>query len=168
MMIAKTVIASTLLATGIAPVAAQTTHFVTIRNEVVVDRPVDQVWKRIGDYCAIAEWMKVSCTYLSGNGDVGTVRQLMGGSTTEPMVAKTAHSYTYWQNKGNMAIASFHGTLAAEPDGPGRSRLSYTLFYDASALPSDAVRSSEHERLNKRFAELLGVMKSLAETSKQP
>ena len=85
-----------LLAVGIAPAAASAADYVTIRHEVVVDRSVDQVWQRIGGYCAIAEWMKVSCAYASGSGGVGTVRRLMNGSTIEPMVAKTAHSYTYW------------------------------------------------------------------------
>nr|WP_253201330.1 SRPBCC family protein [Sphingomonas quercus] len=134
-----------------------------IRNEVVVQKSADATWKRIGDYCAISEWMKVSCDYASGNGDVGTVRRLMNGATWEAMVARTAHSYTYWQTQGNLAGAGYHGTLAAEPDGPGRTRLSYTLFYDQAAMPSDAVRASEHERLTKRFAGLLDVMKGLAE-----
>lgn len=155
-----------LVAIGLVAAAAsgaEAADYVMIRNEVVVEKPVDAVWKRIGGYCAISEWMKVSCDYASGTGDVGTVRRLMNGATVEPMVARTAHSYTYWQTQGNMAIAGFHGTLAAEPDGPNRSRLSYTLFYDQAALASDAVRASEHDRLTKRFAGLLDVMKGLAE-----
>jgi len=155
-----------LVATALAAAAAsgaEAADYIMIRNEVVVAKSADATWKRIGDYCAISEWMKVSCAYASGTGDVGTVRRLMDGATEEPMVARTAHSYTYWQTKGNMAIAGFHGTLAAEPDGPNRSRLSYTLFYDQAALASDAVRASEHDRLNKRFAGLLEVMKGMAE-----
>ena len=148
-------------AAGFAPAVAE--DFVTIRHEVVVERSADAVWQRIGDYCAIRDWMKVSCEYAVGKGDVGTVRLINNRATAEPMVAKTAHSYTYWQTQGNMAAASFHGTLAVEPDGAGRSRLSYTLFYDQSALPSDAVRRSEHDRLDKRFQGLLEVMKGLAE-----
>jgi hypothetical protein len=91
------------------------------------------------------------------------VRRILNGATVEPMVAQTAHSYTYWQSVGNMAATDFHGTLAVESAGSARSVLSYTLFYDQSALPSDEVRAAQHERLNGRFQELLGVMKSLAE-----
>jgi hypothetical protein len=143
------------------PVDAAT--YVTIIKQVQVERSADAVWKKVGDFCAISVWMKTTCEYTSGTGGVGTVRRILNGATVEPMVAQTAHSYTYWQSAGNMAATGFHGTLAVEPDGSGRSRLSYTLFYDESALPSDAVRAAQRERLNGRFQELLGVMKSMAE-----
>ena len=133
-----------------------------IRREVTVDRPADAVWQRVGEYCAISDWLGVTCELDSGSGDVGSVRRL-NGAILEPMVARTAHSYTYWQSAGSMAVAAFHGTLAVEPDGPGRSRLSYTVFYDQAALPSDEVRESERARLDQRFVEPLMVMKRLAE-----
>lgn len=142
---------------------AAAADYVAIRKEVTVARPADAVWKRIGDYCGIAEWMKTSCAYVSGSGDVGTVRALNNATVLEPMVARTARSYTYAQTQGNLAHAAYHGTLAAEPDGANRTKLVYTLFYDQAVLASDALRKSENERLNKRFADLLGVMKTLAE-----
>ncbi|WP_336963134.1 SRPBCC family protein [Sphingobium aquiterrae] len=146
---------------AIAPAAAQ--DHVVIRHEVAVARPADAVWKAIGDYCAIRDWMQTDCDYARGHGEVGTIRRIRNHSTSEVMVASTAHSYTYWQTVGNMAPYDYHGTLAVEPDGPNRARLSYTLFYDQAAMPSDAVRASEHARIDKRFADLLGVMKTMAE-----
>jgi hypothetical protein len=147
---------------SIAPQGAQAADYVRIHHEVVVARPAADVWKRIGDYCAIKVWMQVSCDYASGNGDVGTVRRLKDGTIVEAMVAKTGLSYTYWQTTGIMAATGYHGTLAVEPDGRNRSRITYTLFYDQAAMPSDAVRHSEHDRLSTRFLGLLGVMKELA------
>lgn len=147
-------------AAGAGPIAAA--DYVTIRREVEVDRPVDRVWARIGGYCAISAWLKVTCELIAGNGDVGSVRRL-NGSTIEPMVARTPHSYTYWQSEGAMGAAHFHGTLLAEPSGRGRTRLSYTLFYDQAQLPSDAVRAAERKRLDTRFVEPLNAMKRLAE-----
>lgn len=142
--------------------SVQASDWITVKNSVEVSAPVDTVWRRIGGYCAISEWMKVSCSYISGEGELGTVRSLMNGSTDEVMVAQTRHSYTYWQNKGNMAPAMFHGTLFAVPDGVSKTTLSYTLVYDQDGLPADR-RVSEHKRLQGRFHELLGVMKTLAE-----
>ena len=153
-------VAAAALALAAPAVAAD---YVAIRKEVTVSRPADAVWARIGDYCGIAEWLKVTCSYASGTGDVGTVRVLSEGATLEPMVARTSHSYTYAQTKGNLATAAYHGTLAAEPDGSRRTRLVYTLFYDQATLASDALRASEHARLDKRFGEALGEMKRLAE-----
>ncbi len=150
------------LAAFAAATPATAADWVTITNSVEVNKPVDAVWKRIGDYCEISEWMKVTCTYAKGQGELGSIRVLLNGATTEVMVAKTAHSYTYWQNVGNMAPASFHGTLMAEPDGTGMTRLSYMLVYDQDGLTPDK-RESEHTRLQGRFHDLLGVMKTLAE-----
>ena len=142
--------------------SAWAADYVVITRQVDVDRPADQVWKRIGSYCAIAEWLKVTCDYSSGSGDVGSVRRI-NGTNIEPMVAKTPLSYTYWQTAGNMAASSYHGTLAVEPEGAGRSRIFYTLFYDQAAMASDAVRTSERERLTQRFQGALDTMKAIVE-----
>ncbi|WP_293976521.1 SRPBCC family protein [Sphingomonas sp.] len=151
------------LVTGLvaaSPVAAA--DYVTIVQTNIVDRPVDAVWAKIGGYCAIADWLKVTCELTSGTGEVGTVRRL-NGTTVEPMVAKTATSYAYWQSAGTMTPYQYHGSLVAEPAGKGRTKLIYTLFYDASLMPSDAVRESEHKRLEGRFGGALAEMKRLAE-----
>jgi Polyketide cyclase / dehydrase and lipid transport len=148
---------------GCGAAAASAADYVTVVKQVEVDRDADMVWTTVGDYCAIAVWMKTTCEYLSGTGEVGTVRRILNG-VTEPMVAKTAYSYTYWQTVGTMAATGLHGTLAVAPAGSGRSRLSYTLFYDQSMLASDEVRAAQRQRLNARFQELLGVMKSMSET----
>lgn len=153
------------LAAGMLTSAANSVRaadYVTIRKEVEVDAPADAVWARIGGYCAIAEWMKTTCDYVSGAGGVGTVRRILNGTVLEAMVGQTARSYTYWQIQGNMAVAAYHGTLAAEPLGRGRTRLSYTLFYDQAAFASDDVRKAQHDRLDGRFLGFLEVMKTMA------
>ncbi|MFD1611169.1 SRPBCC family protein [Sphingomonas tabacisoli] len=153
------------LISAVLPLLAQpaaAADYVVFRNDVVVDRPLDKTWARIGGYCAIADWLKVTCEQVSGSGDVGSVRKL-NGSTMETMVACTAHSYTYWQTVGAMGATSYHGTLQADPVGKGKTRLTYTIFYDQSALASDAVRASERTRLATRFVQPLQEMKRLAE-----
>lgn len=151
-----------LLGLAASGAAAPAPDYVTIRNEVVVDRPVDAVWARVGGWCTIAHWLNVRCEMVAGSGDVGSVRRL-NGTTLETMVARTAHSYAYWQTAGNMAGYSYHGSLDAEPVDGRRTRLIYTLLYDAAQMPSDAIRSSERARLNTRFVEPLMVMKKMAE-----
>lgn len=151
-----------LLAAVLVPGTAQAADYVTIRNAVMVNRPVELVWARVGGWCTIAHWLKVGCELVSGSGEVGSVRRL-NGVTLEAMVARTAHSYAYWQTAGNMAGFSYHGSLAAEPIDARHTRLVYTLFYDAALMPSDAVRLSERNRLGTRFVEPLNVMKQMAE-----
>lgn len=156
-----------LLATALLTSGARAADadFVAVRNQVIVDRPVGQVWQRVGGWCAIAEWLKVTCETVSGAGDVGSVRKL-NGVTLEAMVARTAHSYSYWQTVGAMAGYGYHGTLTATPVGPRRTMLTYTIVYDQAAMPSDAVRASERTRLATRFVAPLNVMKQLSENSR--
>jgi hypothetical protein len=146
-----------------AAASAQGADFVTIRLQVPVARPADAVWAKVGGYCAISEWLKLSCDYGSGTGDVGTVRRLRDRTVEEAMVAQTAHSYTYLQTVGSMVPFAYHGTLAVEPAGKGASVLHYTLFYDQGAMASDTVRASEKARMSTRFQTALETMKSLAE-----
>jgi hypothetical protein len=145
-----------------APAAAATPDYATIVLNVIVERPVAQVWARVGGYCAVADWLKVTCELASGTGEVGTVRRL-NGTILEPMVAKTATSYAYWQSAGTMTAFQYHGSLTAEPAGKTRTKLIYTLFYDQALMASDAVRDSEHKRLEVRFGGALTEMKRLAE-----
>jgi hypothetical protein len=160
-MLKKFFVAAIAWAAVIAVEPAIAADWIVVENSVEVDKPVDATWKRIGDFCEISEWMKVSCTYALGHGDLGSIR-VLNNANQEVMVAKTAHSYTYWQNVGNMAPASFHGTLMAEAGRNGKTTLAYTLVYDQSGLPEDK-RASEHARLQGRFHQLLEVMKNLAE-----
>jgi hypothetical protein len=148
------------LAVGAAPAVAA--DYVVIRHELAVARPADAVWARVGDYCAIRDWLKVSCSYASGTGALGTVRSLREGATIEPMVAQGPRSYTYAQTVGNMAGKEYHGTLAVEPDGARRSRIIYQLVYDQEKLAPET-RVSERERITKRFGEAVATMKAMAE-----
>lgn len=141
----------------------QAPDYTVIQLHVEVNQPAAEIWKRVGGCCAISAWLKVTCSYQSGSGDVGSVR-VINGTNVEPMVGKTPFSYTYWQTAGNMAPTSYHGTLAVEPEGAHRSQLLYTLFYNQAALPTAADRAAQHQRLSKRFQEALDTMKKLAES----
>ena len=153
------------LALGLAISPASASNYVVVRREILVERPADTVWQRIGSYCAISEWLKVKCTIIAGNGGVGTVRQL-NGITLEPMVGSTPLSYTYDQTTGNMAALNYHGTLAVEPVGARRSRIVYTLVYDAGSISSEATRKAQFDRISARFQGAIETMKELAEAQK--
>jgi hypothetical protein len=43
--------------------------------ETTVNRPAAEVWRRVGKYCDIGEWLRTTCTIVSGkDGEIGTVR----------------------------------------------------------------------------------------------
>ena len=70
-------------------------EYVTIKMEIDVARPANEVWAKIGDYCGISEWLEIDCEITSGDGGIGTVRSLAGGRITEVMVAQSDRSYGY-------------------------------------------------------------------------
>jgi len=147
--------------------AVENPTYVVIPMEITVDRPVDEVWKRIGGYCAITEWFPLpECRILSGAADdVGSVRSV----GTEVMVAKTQYSYTYTQPvRAGRPYNLYHGTLEARPMSPGQTKLIYTLLFDNSMLADDAAREKDRESRRALFMRALNNMKILAEGGKVP
>ena len=121
----------------------------------------EKTWSRIGDYCAIKDWLGTTCTIGAGSGDVGTTRLLNNGAVTEMMVAKTPFSYTYMQplNPANL----YHGTLQVQPDGAGHSKIVYTFIYDQEPLGNDEAKAAGRKQRTDRFNAALAKMKSMAE-----
>ncbi|MDR2215752.1 MAG: hypothetical protein LBE59_07920, partial [Nevskiaceae bacterium] len=117
-------------ATGNVAVANPT--YTSLLLEVSIDRPAAEVWKRVGKFCDIGEWMQVPCTITSGkDGEVGTVRSI----GREILVGKTDLSYSYTQpvQEGRPYIL-YHGTMEAKPVTATTSKIVYTLMWDNSTL----------------------------------
>jgi hypothetical protein len=145
-------------------VAAPT--YASIPLEIMVDRPAADVWKRIGKYCDIGEWLRVACTITSGkDGEVGAVRSV--GS--EVLVGRTELSYTYTQPpREGRPYNLYHGTLEARPVTTATSKIVYTLFFDNSMLADDAAREADKARRTAQFTTALQNMKILAEGGTLP
>jgi len=141
--------------------AAHASDYVTIPLEASIDVPADVAWKKIGGYCDIGAWMKTSCVITSGKADeVGAVRRI-ADRVDEVLVAKTAWSYTYAQPKSPI---DYHGTVEIRPDGKGKSKLLYTLVYDAAGLPAGADKAKDVAGRTAMFTRVINTMKGIAET----
>ena len=145
-------------------VAAPT--YVSIPLEITVDRPAADVWKRIGKYCDIGEWLQIPCTITSGkDGEFGAVRSV----ANEILVGKTELSYTYTQPvRNDRPYNLYHGTLEARPLTATTSKIVYTIFFDNSMLPDAAAREADKARRTTTFTRALQNMKTLAEGGKLP
>jgi hypothetical protein len=159
---ASAAIAVAMLAAGPALRPAQAAEYTTIILEKMVDRTPDQTWAKIGPYCAIAQWLKVTCVITAGNGvSVGSNR-LLNGNNNEIMIAATPYSYSYTQPSTTIL---YHGTLAVEPMDRGRkTKIVYTLFYDQAPLGTDQAKAENRAQRSKRFDEALDAMKAMAES----
>ena len=155
--------AAAAIAVGVlAAIPAQAADYTTILLEKVVDRTPDQTWAKIGPYCAIAQWLKVTCVITAGNGvSVGSNR-LLNGNNNEIMIAATPYSYSYTQPATTIL---YHGTLAVEPLDRGRkTKIVYTLFYDQAPLGTEQAKAENRAMRSKRFGEALDAMKAMAES----
>lgn len=150
------------IALAVVSMPVHAAEYTTIILEKTVDRTPDQTWAKIGPYCAIATWLKVTCVQTVGNGvSVGTNR-LLNGNNNEIIVAATPYSYTYTQPSSTIL---YHGTLAVEPiDRGAHSKIVYTLFYDQAPLGTDQAKAENRASRTKRFTEALEAMKQMAET----
>src|SRR5580692_1935599 len=142
--------------------------YTSIPMEITVNRPAAEVWKRIGKYCDVSEWLQIpaGCKITSGtDGEFGAVRTV----GAEVLVGRTELSYTYAQTpKEGIPFNFYHGTLEARPVTPTTSEIVYTLFFDNSMLPDDAARAADKERRRARFMQALQNMKTLVEGGKLP
>jgi len=154
-------------ASGSVVVAKPT--YTSIPMEITVNRPAAEVWKRIGKYCDVAEWLQIptGCAITSGkDGEFGAVRTVGNG---EVLVSKTELSYTYTQTpKEGQPYNLYHGTVDVRPLTATTSKIVYTLFFDNSMLPDDAARAADRARRTERFTQALQNMKILAEGGKLP
>lgn len=151
------------------PPAIANPRYTTMVLEIDVNRPAAQVWARVGKYCDIAEWFRVTCAITSGaDGQLGAVR-VLNGTTIEMLVGKTDLSYTYTQPvRTGVPFNAYHGTLEAKPLTPNTTRLVYSFFYDTSMLADDAARAAEQQNRRGRFMPALQNMKILAEGGTLP
>lgn len=152
--------------TGPAPLQVANPTYITIPMEITVNRPVKDVWARVGKYCDIAEWLQIAsgCSITSGkDGEVGAVRTV----GAEILVAKTEYSYTYTQpvREGRL-YNMYHGTLEARPIDAKTTKLLYTLMYDNSLVTGD--KQADIDRRRTAFTRALNNMKILAEGGTLP
>ncbi|PYQ79003.1 MAG: hypothetical protein DMG03_26895 [Acidobacteria bacterium] len=145
-------------------VASPTYTFIPL--EITVNRPAADVWKRVGKFCDIGEWLRIPCTITSGrDGEFGAVRSV----ANEVLVGKTELSYTYTQPvREGRPYNLYHGTLEARPVTATTSKLVYTLFFDNSMLADDAAREADRARRTTQFNTALQNMKILAEGGTLP
>ena len=155
-------------AQGDSAIVVEKPTYVTIALETTVNKPVADVWKRIGGYCTISEWLQIAagCKIVAGtDNEVGAVRSVAG----EVLVGKTQYSYTYTQTvRAGRPYNLYHGTIEARAASPTTTKLLYTLIYDNSMLPDDAAREKDKASRAVVFTRALSNMKTLAEGGTLP
>ncbi|MES2603390.1 MAG: SRPBCC family protein [Pseudomonadota bacterium] len=149
---------------ALATPALAAPEYVTISMEIDVAKPAAEVWAKVGDYCDIAEWLKLDCVITSGDGGMGTVRALAGGRISEILIAQTELSYGYTQPAVEGQFYNlYHGFMEARPVTATTSKLLYTLVLDESDKADQAAKDADVARRRTSFENALKNMKTIAE-----
>ena len=144
-----------------AATAALSADISVIHREITVSQPAQVVWARVGDYCAIAEWLQVTCSYTSGKGEVGTVR-LLNNAIVEVWSRKRRCPIPIIRLWGTWPRTVTTVRLQWQSAGTNKATLIYTLVYDQESMSPER-RDSERTRLQGRFQSALEAMKAIAE-----
>jgi hypothetical protein len=146
------------------PLLAAEPDYRAIHMEIDIAKPAAEVWARVGKYCDIAEWGSIDCKITSGDGGVGTVRDLAGGRVKEILIGKTDLSYGYTQPAvPGKFYDVYHGFMEARPVTATTSKLVYTLMLDESDKADAAAKEADLTRRRGMFEGFLKKMKALAE-----
>jgi hypothetical protein len=104
-------------------------------------QPVDAVWKKVGDFCGIANWHPaIAKCELSADKKQRTLTLKDGGTIVEKLVqwSDANHSYTYKIVSGPLPVADYESTLRVRPAKSGTgSVISWQGHYTAKGA-SDA------------------------------
>jgi hypothetical protein len=139
-------------------------EYATIKMEIDVARPAKDVWAKVGGYCDISAWLGLECKITSGNGGIGTVRDLANGRVLEILVAQTELSYGYTQPvKEGSFYNLYHGFMEARPVTASTSKILYTLILDVSDKADKAAKDADLAGRRTRFEAALKKMKEIAE-----
>jgi Polyketide cyclase / dehydrase and lipid transport len=92
--------------------------YTSIPMEITVNRPAAEVWKRIGKYCNVSEWLQIpaGCKITSGtDGEVGAVRTVARRCS---WAAPSCLTPTRKLRRKATPYNLYHGTLEARPVTP--------------------------------------------------
>jgi hypothetical protein len=106
----------------------------------------DALWKKIGDFCGIAEWHPaIEKCVLSADGEQRTLSLKGGGTVVEALESwdDANRSYTYTILSGPLPVANYHSTISVADDPKG-SALKWMGTYDAKgASDADAKKTMD-------------------------
>ena len=152
---------------GGAAWAQKTPEYVSIPMEVTINKPVADVWAKIGGWCDISKWIaagrEVPCTVESSHSNIGSVRKI-ANVVTEIMTAKGQYSYGYTQPPVEGKFYNlYHGFIEATAVNATTTKLSYTLMLDVSDKADQAAKDKDVNGRRTQFEAALQNIKKLAE-----
>ena len=118
---------------------------VEVERKISVPASVEDVWRKIGDFGALAAWHPaVETCDVERNGPVvyRHLRTIDGGEFLEREVAEhdeaTDHSYTYEIVSSPLPVSNYRSVFRVLPDDGGARVVWYSEFEAAGVAPNEA------------------------------
>ncbi len=106
---------------------------VEVKKDVVLGSDVATTWKKIGGWCAIADWHPAvaKCEEVKKGDDLIRNLTLGNGATiVEKFTKKTENSYSYAIEESPLPIANYAATIEIAPEGK-KTKLTWSSKFDA-------------------------------------
>jgi hypothetical protein len=143
------------------PAAAKVPHVVTtpdasieVHSSVVVAAAPTDVWAKIGDFCAIQQWLPgiVNCDRdVVGPDTYRTLHISDDSRVMDHLLEATPQSYTYEMVDSRLPVTNFRSTFAVKADGDG-TMITWDATFDARVLSPEkalaAIQGIYEEGLN--------------------
>jgi hypothetical protein len=147
--------------------AQKAPEYVSIPMEITINKPVADVWAKVGGWCDISKWIaagrEVPCVVESSHSDIGSVRKI-ANVVTEVMTAKGQYSYGYTQPHVEGKFYNlYHGFMEAVAIDAKTTKFNYTLMLDVSDKPDQAAKDKDINGRRAQFEAALQNIKKLAE-----
>lgn len=135
-------------------------------TSITLERPLnvsaDEAWKQIMPFCLSLTRRGFVCDVVNGNGtDVGSVRSVNHGQITELIVGRTKYSVTYTFPAPNPT--AYHATFEVVPEGPQKSKLVRTMFWDQAPLATPEAKAADKAARTKNLTDTIDQMAKMAE-----
>ena len=132
----------------------------SLRNEIAIAAPADDVWRILGDLTATPEWIP-GVVEANVDGDVRVCRTADGAEIHERITARSdeARSFSYEQSRVPMPISGSRGTLSVADSGGG-SRVTWEAEFEAPEQVATMV--------DGYYRQTLEALKRRVETGERP
>lgn len=121
---------------------AQAADFIEVTKSITVSKGVDEVWKSVGDFCAIQDWHPAidKCEAYDDHGSFYRTLTLTDGATIseKKKTDDTANSYTYFIKKG-LPVKPYKATFKAEADGSS-TKITWTANFKARGVSDEEAK----------------------------
>jgi carbon monoxide dehydrogenase subunit G len=132
----------------------------SLRNEIAIAAPADDVWRILGDLAATAEWIP-GVVEAEVDGDARVCRTADGSEIRERITARSdeERSFSYEQSQVPLPISGSRGTLSVVERGPGS-----TVAWEAEFEAPEEVAAL----VDGYYRQTLEALKRRVETGERP